>query len=152
MAEIRDHVKEVIMPILADEHLELVDIEYKKGKGGWTLRIFIDKEKGVTLDDCEKASREISALLDVKDIIHHAYNLEVSSPGLDRPLTKLDDFIRYRNKKARLKTKTPLQGRRNFSIVIEGVRGENVVVRDSEGKTWEIPIADIEKAKLEIQL
>lgn len=150
MGEIISSVKELVSPILADEGLELVDVEYRMESGRWVLRVFIDKDKGVTLDDCERVSREISAVLDVKDVIpHSSYTLEVSSPGLDRPLTKLNDFIRYRNKKARLKTKLPIQGRRKFSVVIEGVDGNDVVVRDSENKVWKIDIANIEKAKLD---
>ena len=149
MGEIISSVKELIAPILADNHLELVDAEYMMEGGRWVLRIFIDKEGGITLDDCERASREISAVLDVKDIIHNSYILEVSSPGLDRPLTKSEDFIRYRNKKARIKTKLPIDGRRKFSVVIEGVDGNDVVARDSENRVWRISISNIEKARLE---
>lgn len=150
MEDIISSVKELAAPILADNNIELVDIEYKMEMGRRVLRLFIDKEGGITLGDCERISREVSAILDVKDIMPHSYSLEVSSPGLDRPLVKKDDFVRYKNKKARIKTKTPIQGRRNFSIVIEGVKDEYVVVRDSENRILEIPIENIEKARLEI--
>lgn len=150
MEDIISSVKELAVPILADNNIELVDIEYKIEMGRRVLRFFIDKEGGIMLDDCERVSREVSAILDVKDIMPHSYSLEVSSPGLDRPLTKKDDFLKYKNKKARIKTKTPIQGRRNFSIVIEGVKDEDVVVRDSENRILEIPIENIEKARLEI--
>ncbi|MBI5893126.1 MAG: ribosome maturation factor RimP [Deltaproteobacteria bacterium] len=150
MEDIISSIKELAAPILADNNIELVDIEYKVEMGRRVLRFFIDKEGGITLGDCERVSREVSAILDVKDIMPHSYSLEVSSPGIDRPLTKKDDFIRYKNKKARIKTKTPIQGRRNFSIVIEGVKDEDVVVRDSENRILEIPIENIEKARLEI--
>lgn len=150
MEDIISSIKELAAPILADNNIELVDIEYKVEMGRRVLRFFIDKEGGITLGDCERVSREVSAILDVKDIMPHSYSLEVSSPGLDRPLVKKDDFVRYKNKKARIKTKTPIQGRRNFSIVIEGVKDEDVVVRDSENRILEIPIENIEKARLEI--
>ncbi len=152
MEDIISSVKELAVPILADNNIELVDVEYKVEMGRRVLRLFIDKEGGITLGDCERVSREVSAILDVKDIMPHTYSLEVSSPGLDRPLVKKDDFVRYKNKKARIKTKTPIQGRRNFSIVIEGVKDEYVVVRDSENRILEIPIENIEKARLEISL
>ena len=150
MEDIISSVKELAAPILADNNIELVDIEYKMEMGRRVLRLFIDKEGGITLADCESVSREVSAILDVKDIMPHSYSLEVSSPGIDRPLVKKDDFLKYKNKKARIKTKTPIQGRRNFSIVIEGFKDEDVVVRDSENRILEIPIENIEKAKLEI--
>lgn len=150
MEDIISSVKDIAVPILADNNIELVDIEYKMEMGRRVLRFFIDKEGGITLDDCERVSREVSAILDVKDIMPHSYSLEVSSPGLDRPLVKKDDFLKYKNKKARIKTKTPIQGRRNFSIVIEGVKDEDVIARDSENRILEIPIENIEKARLEI--
>ncbi|HBO85146.1 MAG: hypothetical protein A2073_02890 [Deltaproteobacteria bacterium GWC2_42_11] len=150
MEDIISSVKELVVPILADNNIELVDIEYRMEAGRRVLRFFIDKEGGITLDDCERISREISAILDVKDIIHHSYSLEVSSPGIDRPLVKKMDFIRYRNKKAYIKTKVPINGRRNFRVVIEGVEDDSVVVRDSESRIWNIPIGSIERAKLEI--
>ncbi|MBI5287149.1 MAG: ribosome maturation factor RimP [Deltaproteobacteria bacterium] len=127
-----------------------MDIEYRMDRGRWVVRFYIDKEGGVTLDDCSEVSGEVGAILDVKDIIPHSYDLEVSSPGLDRPLVKERDFLRHRGEKVRIKTKTAIDGRRNFSVILEDVKEGKVIVKDDQGKSWEIPLAEIEKARLVI--
>lgn len=101
---ILEKVQQLLEPILADLTLELVDLEFKREGRDWFLRIFIDKPGGVTLDDCAEVSRGIGAVLEVEDVIETAYRLEVSSPGLDRPLKKPGDFERYRGSKVKIKT------------------------------------------------
>lgn len=150
--EIIAEVKELAEPILEQKGLELVDVEYKMEYGRWILRLFIDKPEGITVDDCGDVSGELGTLLDVKDIVSHAYNLEVSSPGLDRALTRENDFLKYKGKKVKIKTKQPISGRRNFSAVLDDFKEGMVLLVDSEGKKWEIPFDDIKKARLEIQL
>ncbi|HAG51005.1 MAG: ribosome maturation factor RimP [Deltaproteobacteria bacterium GWC2_42_51] len=145
-------VKELSEPILTQKGMELVDVEYKMEQGSWVLRLYIDKPGGVTVDDCSDVSTELGMLLDVKDIITHAYNLEVSSPGLDRPLTKEKDFLKYTGKKVRIKTKQPISGRRNFSAILDGFSEGKIFLFDSEGKKWEIPFDSVEKARLEYEL
>lgn len=145
-------VKELSEPILTQKGMELVDVEYKMEHGSWVLRLYIDKPGGVTVDDCSDVSTELGMLLDVKDIITHAYNLEVSSPGLDRPLTKEKDFLKYTGKKVRIKTKQPISGRRNFSAILDGFSEGKIFLFDSEGKKWEIPFASVEKARLEYEV
>lgn len=150
--EIRLQVRELIEPILQQKGIELVDVEYKMEHGRWVLRFFIDKSEGITVDDCGDVSTEIGTILDIKEIVPQAYNLEVSSPGLDRPLVKEKDFIKYAGRKVKIKTKLPIVGRRNFTAVLEGFKEGKVFIADSEGKRWEIPFEAIERARLEIQL
>ena len=145
-------VENLVKPLVESEKMELVDVEYKMEQGSWVLRLYIDKPGGVTVDDCSDVSTELGMLLDVKDIITHAYNLEVSSPGLDRPLTKEKDFLKYTGKKVRIKTKQPISGRRNFSAILDGFSEGKIFLFDSEGKKWEIPFDSVEKARLEYEL
>mgnify|MGYP001569432515 FL=1 len=150
--DIITQVKELAEPVLAQKGMELIDVEYKMEYGRWVLRLFIDKSEGITVDDCGDVSRELGTILDVKNIITHAYNLEVSSPGLDRVLTRENDFLKYKGKKVKIKTKQPISGRSNFSAVLDDFKEGMVLLVDSEGKKWEIPFNDIKKAKLEIDL
>ncbi|MEK7689081.1 MAG: ribosome maturation factor RimP [Deltaproteobacteria bacterium] len=150
--DIITQVKELAEPVLAQKGMELIDVEYKMEYGRWILRLFIDKSEGITVDDCGDVSRELGTILDVKNIITHAYNLEVSSPGLDRVLTRENDFLRYKGKKVKIKTRQPISGRRNFSAVLDDFKEGMVLLIDSEGKKWEIPFNDIKKAKLEVDL
>ena len=142
-------VKNVAEPIIIQKGMELVDVEYEMAHGRWILRFFIDKPEGITVDDCGDVSAELGTILDVKDAIHHAYTLEVSSPGLDRALTKEKDFLKYKGRKVKIKTKQPISGRRNFSAVLDDFKEGKVFLIDSEGKKWEIPFNDIDKVRLE---
>ncbi len=105
----------LIEPILVEMDVELVDMEYLSEHGRWVLRIFVDKEGGVTVEDCARVSREIGDLIDVKDYIPHKYVLEVSSPGLNRPLKKEKDILWAIGRKVKVKMERPLEGRRNFT-------------------------------------
>lgn len=147
--DIITQVKELAEPVIAQQGMELIDVEYKMEHGIWVLRLFIDKSEGITVDDCGNVSRELGTILDVKNIITHAYSLEVSSPGLDRTLTRENDFLKYKGKKVKIKTKQPISGKRNFSAVLDDFKEGLVLLVDSEGKKWEIPFNDIKKAKLE---
>lgn len=149
---LEDRLRSLVEPLLVDLGLELVDVVLATEHGRTVLRFLIDKPNGVTIDDCTDASREISTLLDVEDPIPQRYNLEVSSPGLDRPLVKEKDFTRYIGKKAKIKTREPIEGRRNFKATIESVSGGRVYVTDFDGRRFVIEIAGIEKARLEIEI
>jgi ribosome maturation factor RimP len=116
----------LIEPILNEMDYELVDIEYLAERGRWILRIYVDKEGGVTLDDCARVSREISYLMDVKDIVEHAYVLEVSSPGLNRPLKRERDFLWALGKKVKIKMANPVKGQRNFIGYLKDLREGNL--------------------------
>lgn len=106
-------IEELVSPIVDDKGFEIVDIEYVKEAGEYYLRIFLDKEGGISLNDCESVSRELSEILDVKDPIKDNYFLEVSSPGLDRPLKKDKDFLRYKGRDIEIKLYKPL----NLSLI-----------------------------------
>ena len=142
-------VREVVEPILQSQGYELVDLEYQRESRGWVLRIYLDREGGITLDDCTGVSHEVGAVLEVKDIIPNAYILEVSSPGLTRPLKKPEDFNRFRNQLVKIKLYQPLNGRRNFKGTLLGLEGETVRV-EVEGQVFDIPLPSIAKANLEI--
>ena len=142
-------VCEVVEPILQSQGYELVDLEYQRESRGWVLRIYLDREGGITLDDCTGVSHEVGAVLEVKDIIPNAYILEVSSPGLTRPLKKPEDFNRFRNQLVKIKLYQPLNGRRNFKGTLLGLEGETVRV-EVEGQVFDIPLPSIAKANLEI--
>lgn len=142
-------VQEFTEPLLADMGLELVDIEYRREGHGWVLRFFIDKEGGVTLDDCAAVSREIGAYLEVEDPIGHAYNLEVSSPGLERPLKKKQDFERFAGRKARIKLREPIGEQRVFIGIIEKVDGESLLMQVDEIEK-SFPLDLISKARLSL--
>lgn len=101
---ITDQVAEIAEPILVSLGLELVDIEYRREGQGWVLRLFIDREGGVTLDDLVEVSRELGAVLEVEDTVKTAYNLEVSSPGINRPLKKEADFVRFAGSRVKIRT------------------------------------------------
>lgn len=148
--DIAKKVGALAKPLIDELGLELVDVVFTAEHGRSVLRIFIDKPGGVNLDDCRFVSRELGTVLDVEDIIERSYSLEVSSPGLDRPLKREKDFIKAVGKKINIRTREALRGRRNFKAVIDGVREGRVIITDSEGRQWEIDIENIEKARCEV--
>jgi ribosome maturation factor RimP len=145
-------VESILRPLLDDEGLSLVDVEYARERGGWVLRVFIDKEGSVTLEDCARVSREFGQLLDVEDIIPTSYHLEVSSPGLDRPLKKEEDFIKYSGRKVRIKTTEPVSGRRNFKGALLGCTDGQIMVKVEGSDVFTIPLTSILRANLEIEM
>ncbi len=146
---VKDRVEELITPFILQEGLELVDVEYQKDGPNWFLRIFIDKPGGVKLDDCEKISNLVSSVLDRADIIPQKYYLEVSSPGVERPLKKPKDFERFRGSNIIVRTKSKIQGSRNFQGVLAGYEDDQVVLETADGLI-KIPFNLIGKAKLKV--
>jgi len=142
-------VREVVEPILESQGFELVDLEYQRESRGWVLRIYLDREGGVSLDDCAGISHEVGAVLEVKDLIPSAYILEVSSPGLTRPLKKPEDFNKFRNQMVKIKLYEPLDGRKNFKGTLLGLEEDRVRV-EVEQQVYELPLQRIAKANLEI--
>jgi len=126
---------------------ELVGIEFIPQGRRSLLRIYIDKADGVTIDDCSDVSHQVSGVLEVEDPIREHYTLEVSSPGLDRPLFKLEDFDRFSGRQVKLRLRLMVDGRRNFTGRILGVEGESVRL-EVEGKPLAFAIVDIDKARL----
>jgi len=154
-----EQLSAVIVPILESMSMELVDLEYKHEGRDWFLRIFIDKEGGVTLDDCADVSREVGAVLEVEELIRTAYRLEVSSPGIDRPLKKVKDFERFSGSLVKVKTYESLDpdqrghARKTFVGTLLGI--ENGMVRieqtDKKGGVVEFPLEGIAKANIEYE-
>jgi ribosome maturation factor RimP len=126
---------------------ELVDVEYAPVSGRNLLRIYIDRPKGITVDDCTAVSRQVSAVLDVEDPISEAYTLEVSSPGLDRPLVRREDFERFAGAPIKVRMREAVLERRNFKGTLVGVEGDAIVV-DVDQERYRLPIARIERARL----
>jgi ribosome maturation factor RimP len=133
--------------ILEDMGFELVDVEYVSNQGRWVLRLFIDKEGGVTIDDCARVSGELGDLIDVKNFIDHRYVLEISSPGLDRPLKKEKDILRAMNRKVKLRMVAPVKGSRNYSGYLRDFKGGTLHL-DTDGGLVALPWRDVEKANL----
>ena len=142
-------VERFARPVLDDMGLELVEVQFRRESGGWILRLFIDREGGINVDDCASVSRQISAYLEVEELIEHAYNLEVSSPGLERPLKKIDDFVRFAGRKARIKLKEPIDGQRIFFGLIGPVH-ENKLSLNVDDRQMEIDLDAVARARLSL--
>jgi ribosome maturation factor RimP len=138
---------DLLEPVIAGLGYELVEIEYQPNPKHGVLRIFIDKAQGITLDDCKQVSDQVSALLDVEDPIPGQYNLEVSSPGLDRPLRTVEDYERFTGEIARIRLGMPIGGQRNFKGRLAGVE-DDAIRLDCEGGQVTLPLASIDKARL----
>jgi ribosome maturation factor RimP len=147
-------------PYVRDAGFDLIEVQAGREPTGWVVRLFIDAPVvagavpvpvgtggTVGLDDCERVSRDVSAALDVADIVPHAYQLEVSSPGLDRPLRRERDFARFVGESARIRLIDGVEGRRNFLGTIRGAKDGCVEIA-CDGRSYEIPIDDIQRANL----
>lgn len=130
--EIETITEELLEPILDENNYELVDIEYVKEAGNWFLRIYMDKDGGFTIDDCELVSRALEVKLDEKDPIKDAYILEVSSPGLDRPLKKEKDFKRSLGKLVEIKLYKQLNGQKEYTGTLISYDDETVTIEIEE--------------------
>lgn len=119
----------LLMPIVEEHNLELVDVEYVKEGGTWYLRAYIDKEGGVTVDDCEAVSRRLSDLMDTEDFIEEAYILEVSSPGLGRPLKKEKDFKRSLGDEVEVRTYRAIDRQKEFTGILKAYDGDTVTLQ-----------------------
>lgn len=146
--------RELVEPILAAEGYEVVEVEYLHEREGWVLRLYLDKPGGVTLDDCVAATRAVETAIEVEEIIPHEYHLEVSSPGLCRPLTRPEHFRRAEGKKVKVKTYGPLgePPRKNFSGLLRQVAEDAVTVEVEGAGAFRIAFKDIAKANLELEL
>ncbi len=140
-------VREIILPIVEGFGLELVGVEHAQEGHRMILWVYIDGPDGISIDDCARVSPEVSAALDVDDPMPQAYELRVSSPGLDRPLMSGADFEKFRGRKAVLQLSTPLDGRRKFTGVLEGMEDRGVCIECSEG-TQVVPLEFIHRARL----
>jgi len=150
--QIRERLIALAEPVCRDLGYELVDLRYVLEPGAWVVRAFIDRDgagEPIGFDDCERVSRELGAVLDVEDPIPAAYRLEVSSPGVDRPLRTADHFRRHLTQQAKISLHRGLDGRRNFTGTLTAVEDEGAtVVVDADGARYRLPLADIANAKL----
>jgi ribosome maturation factor RimP len=174
-ADIRQKLLDITEPVCTDSGYELVDVEYTRGPSGWIVRVYIDRrpdlahvQGGISFEDCTRLSRQLGAVLDVEDPVPHAYSLEVSSPGLDRPLRTAAHFQRYLGETAKVVLAEPLGGRRNFKGVLRGIEplpgqsddqsddqsdqttngAATTLVMEVEGNEFRLPLADVASARL----
>jgi ribosome maturation factor RimP len=153
MSDAVEKIRQILDPIVESMGLLLWDMEFHKHGPQWLLRIYIDRESGgVTLMDCEQVSRDLSAALDVEDVIPHAYTLEVSSPGLDRTLTRPEHFVRFIGSIVKVKTYQPIQGQKVFRGKLLGMGDSIIKVELETTVVLEIPLSNITKASLEVVL
>jgi ribosome maturation factor RimP len=144
--------------------LEIFDLQFRREAAGWVLRVTIDRagaadtrarpgspEDSVGVDDCRHVSTDLSALLDVEDTIDRAYTLEVSSPGLDRPLRHAGDYDRFRGRLAQLVTAEPVEGQTHFRGRLQGIDAGDVVLSYESGRLVRVPLAAVSRARLEVE-
>ena len=149
---VEERVREIAERVAVEQGLELVHAEVGASGRAAAVRIFIDKPGGVTHEDCAAVSLHVGTVLDVEDFIHSAYTLEVSSPGLERGLYKRADYERFAGQPARMKSRQPVNGQRNFRGRIVGVEGDQVVFDDKTNGRVHVPVDSIVKANLEIDV
>jgi ribosome maturation factor RimP len=154
--DVVSRVTELTEPLAASLGLELAEVEYKQEGARMVLRIFIDRDGGVTLDDCAAVSRELAEILDVEDFIRSRYTLEVSSPGLNRLLKKPSDYERFRGRLVKIRTFELLgddagNKRKTFTGELLGLEGDIVRLKLTEGQTAGVPLVKVAKANLEFE-
>ena len=150
-----EQIRQLAEPLLTSEGMELILVECLKMRTHWLVRIYMDREGGVTVDDCAQISNQLGDLLDVHDTPPGPYTLEVSSPGLDRPLDRDQDFLKYRGSLVHLRLVEKIEGRRDFRgelVEYEDSDDGKVLVVKLEGKTFRIPRKTVVKANLEYEL
>ncbi len=155
MVNLAEKLKEKLLPLIEEENLELVDLEFSPGGPKSLLRIYVDKPAGVTIDNCANLSRKVSDFLDMEDLVPFRYNLEVSSPGLDRPLIKKEDFIRKIGEKIRVFLKEPVEGKLELVGEINNFHEETLYlstkpegVEPGENEEKAVPFNKVLKAKI----
>jgi ribosome maturation factor RimP len=144
---------------VADSYgLEIFDVQFRREGQGLVLRIQIDRpgpaataEESVSVEDCAHVSRDLSAMLDVEDVVPDAYTLEVSSPGLDRPLRHADDYRRFSGRRAKLVMREAVDGQKYFKGRLDGVDGEAVLIEADDGRRHRVPMGVITRANLEVE-
>ncbi len=153
-----EKVREIAGRVAADRGLEIFDVQFRREAPGMVLRVQIDRpgpalsaEESVSVEDCAHVSRELSAILDVEDVVPTAYTLEVSSPGLDRPLRRADDYRRFAGRIAKIVMREPIDGQGFFRGRLGGVEGGDVLIDGEDGKTHRVPLGAITRANLEVE-
>lgn len=147
----KEKLKQLIEPLVLKKNMELVNLEWRRERTGWVLRLFIDKPGGVTIGDCTKISEMVGKILDRENLISHSYHLEVSSPGIERPLVKKEDYERFKGERIKVTLKNPISGRKNFTGILLGIDGNLIKIRVEE-KDLEISLENIKKANLKPEI
>jgi ribosome maturation factor RimP len=151
---VADRARQLLEPVLARDGFDLVEVEWQREGGGWVLRLYVDKAGGIGIDDCQAASRLAETILDVDDFIEPAYSLEVSSPGVERPLRRPEDFRKYAGQRAKVRTFGPIESapglppRKQWTGVLRGF-ADGAVEIEVDGKVHRIPVDRVAKAHLE---
>lgn len=150
MSQILTDIEALVTPILSAEQVELVDLTYQKTHSGWTLSLYLDKPGGITLDDCERWSRELGNVVETANILNHGYVLEVSSPGLDRALRKSSDFEKFAGQRVHAKLFAPINGQKNFHGTLLGADEENIRIHlEDQKRDVELPRSQVAKCRLD---
>jgi len=147
-SNIEEKATKLAEPVVESHGMELVDVEFRREPTGWVLRIFVDKEGGVDLDDCSLISREVGTVIEVEELIEQHYTLEVSSPGLTRRIKKLEDFDRFKGKFIKIKCYEAVDGSKKMAGRLLGIDGDNVIL-ERDAKEVKIQYKNIAKANLE---
>jgi len=157
-AGVVDRVQQLAARIAGGYGLDVFDVQFRREAAGMVLRVQIDRpgpgataEDSVSVEDCAHVSRDLSAVLDVEDVVPMAYTLAVSSPGLDRPLRQLDDYRRFAGRRAKLVMRQPIDGQGFFKGRLGGVDGGDVLIDGDDGRRHRVPSAAISRANLEVE-
>jgi ribosome maturation factor RimP len=149
--DVKEKIRQLADPVVASEGMDLIHVECIKMHTRWIIRLFLDKEGGITLDDCANISNQLGDIFDIREVINGAYTLEVSSPGFDRPISRDQDFVKYKNSSVHVKTGVKIEGIKNFhGILVDYIEedGRKVVLIEIAGKVYRIPKQDVVKANL----
>jgi ribosome maturation factor RimP len=157
-ADVVEQVRDVAARVAGTYGLEIFDVQFRREAAGMVLRVQIDRpgpsasaEDSVSIADCANVSRDLSVALDVAEVIASAYTLEVSSPGLDRPLRRADDYRRFAGRRAKVVMREPVDGQKFFKGRLRGVEGSDVLVESDDGREHRVPLGVITRANLEIE-
>jgi ribosome maturation factor RimP len=157
-ADVVEQVRTIATRVAATLGLDIFDVQFRREASGMVLRVQLDRpgpaataEDSVSVEDCAAVSRDLSAVLDVEDVVPTAYTLEVSSPGLDRPLRHAEDFRRFAGRRAKVVMRPAVEGQTFFKGRLEGVAGEDVLIVTDDGRQHQVPLSVITRANLEVE-
>lgn len=151
--DLKDKVRQLAEPVVTAEGMDLIHVECLKMQMRWIIRLFLDKENGVTLDDCTAVSNQMGDIFDIHDLVNGPYTLEVSSPGFDRPISRDQDFVKYRGSKVNIRTSIKIEGVKNFHGTLANFieeNGQKLVIVEVSGRNYRIPKAEVVKANLAV--
>jgi ribosome maturation factor RimP len=155
---VEEQVRSIAARVAGSYGLEIFDVQYRREGAGMVLRVLIDRpgpaasaEESVSVEDCANVSRDLSAILDVEDVVPTSYTLEVSSPGLDRPLRGAQDYARFAGRRAKIVIREPVDGQSFFRGQLGGIDGTDVLIDAEDGKRHRVPMAAITRAHLEVE-